>query len=272
MQASTVGTKSAYRTTFPKVSGYSWSDEADHHHFLLPHTVADPQQWSESDVSQWINWAIKEFNLEGVTMDTLTVSGKEIVSMGKDMFLAKTPLYMGDILWEHIERLLKGKLIVVDASMPIEPVGDQFVGLKRGQPVQCCHKQGCVLLISSPWRQSTTSRRITSCARAPQACLIWIVSGAAHIGSKRWRAQSTCVSSQCTYSGARHTPARLCAVVHSNWMSQPVQTSMLVSPSRALTVPPARLALNLFCDSWSIKLAIWYPSTSVCTDSDCGWR
>lgn len=83
-------------------------------------------------------------------MDTLTVSGKEIVSMGKDMFLAKTPLYMGDILWEHIERLLKGKLIVVDASMPIEPVGDQFVGLKRGQPVQCCHKQGCVLLISSP--------------------------------------------------------------------------------------------------------------------------
>ena len=29
--------------------------------------------------------------------------------MGKEMFLARTPHFMGDILWEHLERLLKGK-------------------------------------------------------------------------------------------------------------------------------------------------------------------
>ena len=71
----------------------------------------DPQQWSELEVSRWLNWAIKEFNLEGVDVRNFSMHGKEICCMDKDMFLARAPHFMGDILWEHLERLLKGVFI-----------------------------------------------------------------------------------------------------------------------------------------------------------------
>ncbi|KAJ6222509.1 hypothetical protein RDWZM_001054 [Blomia tropicalis] len=80
----------------------SWEKERD-----MCNIPKDPQQWSESDVSRWLGWAIKEFNLEGVDIRNFSMHGKEMCSMGKEMFLARTPHFMGDILWEHLERLLK---------------------------------------------------------------------------------------------------------------------------------------------------------------------
>lgn len=36
--------------------------------------------------------------------------GRDIVGLGREGFLAVAPMYTGDILWEHLEILLKGKL------------------------------------------------------------------------------------------------------------------------------------------------------------------
>lgn len=71
--------------------------------------VADPRLWSESDVSRWLNWAIKEFSLEGVVLQHFRMRGRDMCAMGKENFLARTPPFMGDILWEHLEILQKGK-------------------------------------------------------------------------------------------------------------------------------------------------------------------
>lgn len=38
------------------------------------------------------------------------MSGREICSLGKEDFLRRTPPFMGDILWEHLDMMLKGKL------------------------------------------------------------------------------------------------------------------------------------------------------------------
>lgn len=76
----------------------------------------DPQQWSELDVNRWLNWAIKEFNLEGVDIRNFSMLGKEMCAMGKEMFLARTPHFMGDILWEHLERLLKGRVVYANGA------------------------------------------------------------------------------------------------------------------------------------------------------------
>lgn len=70
----------------------------------------DPQLWSESDVNHWLQWAIKEFNLDGFDSQTFLMTGKMICEMGKEMFLAQTPPYVGDILWEHLDRLLRGMI------------------------------------------------------------------------------------------------------------------------------------------------------------------
>lgn len=71
----------------------------------------DPKLWTRENVSQWLAWAIREFSLYGAHVDnfvySLAMSGKELCSMGKDQFLTRAPLFMGDILWTHLEILQK---------------------------------------------------------------------------------------------------------------------------------------------------------------------
>jgi hypothetical protein len=56
-----------------------------------------------------MQWAIREFSLEGVAMQPWQhMTGKQICAMGKESFLARAPVFMGDILWEHLEILQKG--------------------------------------------------------------------------------------------------------------------------------------------------------------------
>ena len=71
----------------------------------------DPKLWTRENVSQWLSWAIREFSLYGAHVDnfvySLAISGKELCMMGKEQFLTRAPLFMGDILWTHLEILQK---------------------------------------------------------------------------------------------------------------------------------------------------------------------
>lgn len=69
----------------------------------------DPREWNETAVEHWLSWAIREFSLEGVKLQQFCMRGKDICAMGKEAFLARAPPFMGDILWEHLEILQKGK-------------------------------------------------------------------------------------------------------------------------------------------------------------------
>ena len=66
-------------------------------------------QWSDVHVVQWLNWAIREFTLEGVNISNFTMRGRELCKMEKEKFLKLAPPFMGDILWEHLDILQKGK-------------------------------------------------------------------------------------------------------------------------------------------------------------------
>jgi hypothetical protein len=70
----------------------------------------DPRQWTPEHVLIWLNWAKKEFSLEINSFEAFfKMHGRDIVGLGREGFLAVAPLYTGDILWEHLEILLKGK-------------------------------------------------------------------------------------------------------------------------------------------------------------------
>lgn len=75
--------------------------------------VSDPKQWSEDHVRQWLMWAIKDFSLEGVSVHEFQMKGRDLVGMGRDSFLNRTPPFMGDILWQHLEFLQKGEYIAL---------------------------------------------------------------------------------------------------------------------------------------------------------------
>ncbi|KAF7490069.1 Uncharacterized protein SSS_01856 [Sarcoptes scabiei] len=100
----------------------NWDKERDEYNISK-----DPRFWTENDVSRWFNWAIKEFNLEGFDPQNLIISGKAMCEMGKEMFLAQTPPYVGDILWEHLDRLLRDSngSILNDLVHPAQPQQQQ---------------------------------------------------------------------------------------------------------------------------------------------------
>lgn len=79
--------------------------------FLISPKTEDIQKWSESDVRNWLNWAIREFSLVGLDPAKFCMTGQEVWTLGKKAFLARTPPFMGDILWEHLEIMHRGNVI-----------------------------------------------------------------------------------------------------------------------------------------------------------------
>lgn len=67
----------------------------------------DPRLWKEMDVAHWLNWATREFSLEGSSLPNFNMSGKEMCALSKESFLARSPPFMGDILLEHLDILQK---------------------------------------------------------------------------------------------------------------------------------------------------------------------
>lgn len=82
---------------------------------MMFYIFLDPRQWTESHVAHWLQWAGKEFSLENPKV-TLLMKGRDILGLGRETFVARCPTFMGDILWEHLEILQKGKKNKKDAS------------------------------------------------------------------------------------------------------------------------------------------------------------
>lgn len=59
---------------------------------------------------QWLLWASNEFSLGvNVNLQRLGMNGQTLCNLGKERFLELAPDFVGDILWEHLEQMLKGK-------------------------------------------------------------------------------------------------------------------------------------------------------------------
>jgi len=70
--------------------------------------LVDPSQWSTIHVCQWLQWAVDNFNLEGIDAAQFQCLGVDLLRQGRDRFLLRAPPYVGDILWEHLDILQKG--------------------------------------------------------------------------------------------------------------------------------------------------------------------
>uniref|UniRef100_A0A8D0L127 ETS proto-onco 2, transcription factor n=1 Tax=Sphenodon punctatus TaxID=8508 RepID=A0A8D0L127_SPHPU len=68
----------------------------------------NPWLWNEQQVCQWLFWASNEFSLD-MNFERLVMSGQELCNLGKERFLELAPDYVGDILWEHLEQMIKEK-------------------------------------------------------------------------------------------------------------------------------------------------------------------
>ncbi|XP_032835416.2 protein c-ets-1-B-like [Petromyzon marinus] len=105
----------------------------------------DPTVWTAGQVAQWLLWAATEFSLEGLDVSRLALSGRALCSLGKERFLRLAPDYVGDILWEHLELLLRecqedsrhfrteDSSAVANSAYSV----DYSVGCHHPEPAQC---------------------------------------------------------------------------------------------------------------------------------------
>lgn len=68
----------------------------------------DPHTWTEQHVNQWLHWAVNEFSLQNVNFQKFYMMGQVLCDLGKECFLELAPDFIGDILWEHLDQLMKG--------------------------------------------------------------------------------------------------------------------------------------------------------------------
>ncbi|XP_021111903.1 protein C-ets-2 isoform X3 [Heterocephalus glaber] len=67
----------------------------------------NPWLWSEQQVCQWLLWATNEFSLVNVNLQRFGMNGQVLCDLGKERFLELAPDFVGDILWEHLEQMIK---------------------------------------------------------------------------------------------------------------------------------------------------------------------
>ena len=78
----------------------------------------DPHLWTADHVQHWLFWASTELNLN-LDAHFLSVGGGELCEMERQTFLSCCPNFVGDILWEHLDILKRGKcyLIIDDVCL-----------------------------------------------------------------------------------------------------------------------------------------------------------
>jgi len=66
----------------------------------------DPRIWENIEVIAWLDWAANEFQLYSETVTsfirTFKMTGKAMCELSKEEFCRQAPVFVGDILWEHL--------------------------------------------------------------------------------------------------------------------------------------------------------------------------
>lgn len=66
----------------------------------------DPRIWECIEVIAWLDWAANEFQLYSETVTNFIrnfkMTGKDMCQLSKEDFCTKAPVFVGDILWEHL--------------------------------------------------------------------------------------------------------------------------------------------------------------------------
>ncbi|CAB1352414.1 unnamed protein product [Coregonus sp. 'balchen'] len=65
------------------------------------------RKWTKQHVMKWLHWAASEFSLANVHFFKFDMNGQELYDLGKESFLDLAPDFVGDILWEHLDQMMK---------------------------------------------------------------------------------------------------------------------------------------------------------------------
>lgn len=76
----------------------------------------DPNEWSKDHVKYWLQWAIKQFQMDFIKTNDWNITGRELCGLSMEEFQQKVPKDPGNKFWTHLELLRKCKFIAVNHS------------------------------------------------------------------------------------------------------------------------------------------------------------
>ncbi len=68
-------------------------------------TAKHPTSWSKDDVKEWLDWSMKEFELDDAQQKKFSMNGKALCILSKEGFCYRAP-NAGDLLHELLQKLL----------------------------------------------------------------------------------------------------------------------------------------------------------------------
>jgi len=78
---------------------------------LMDCLITDPRQWTPADVKTWARWIAQEFSIPSLDESNFAIHGSVLCGLRKEDFLRLCPPFVGEILWEHLDRLQNGKIL-----------------------------------------------------------------------------------------------------------------------------------------------------------------
>lgn len=76
----------------------------------------DPNMWSREHVRHWLQWAIRQFQLNQIKLHEWNLTGKELCALSLEDFQLKVPKDPANKFWTHLELLRKCNFIAVNHS------------------------------------------------------------------------------------------------------------------------------------------------------------
>ncbi|KAH8367305.1 hypothetical protein KR200_005286 [Drosophila serrata] len=70
-------------------------------------------EWTQSHVTHWLEWAIKQFELKDINMSDWQINGQELCSMTHQQFCRKLPRDPGNVFWTHLQLLKECNFVSV---------------------------------------------------------------------------------------------------------------------------------------------------------------
>lgn len=111
----------------------------------------DPSLWSREHVRHWLEWAIRQFNLNQIKMSEWNLTGRELVDMSLEEFQVKVPNDPCNRFWTHLELLRKCNFIAVNhTGDPNDLLEEDDEELERREKQAIFKKQQRVLGSSKP--------------------------------------------------------------------------------------------------------------------------
>lgn len=92
----------------------------------IPEAVSE---WSQAHVAHWLEWAIKEFDLRDLNLDTWYITGQALCAMTHEEFSRKLPRDPGNVFWTHLQLLKECNFVSV-----VHKQAEELRKPKQGKP------------------------------------------------------------------------------------------------------------------------------------------